>query len=632
MSETVNTEKGGISVEIEHIFPIIKKWLYSEKEIFLREIVSNACDAVTKLKRLSSLGEAKDIEDNFRITVTLDKEARTLTVSDNGIGMTEDEVKRYICQIALSGALEFIQKYEGKEEDATKDGIIGHFGLGFYSAFMVSDTVDVITRSYTTEDAVKWTCSEAGEYEITKGVYRAERGTDVVMHIMKDEDEFLDEYRIRGILEKYCSFMPVEIYLNVVKTEEEKKKEAEEKKDDKVEDKTEKPINDIHPLWQKNPSECTEEEYDAFYHKVFNDYREPLFHIHLNADYPLNFKGILYFPKIAHEYDSLEGQVKLYYNQVFVADNIKEVIPEYLLMLKGVLDCPELPLNVSRSYLQNSGYVAKISAHIVKKVADKINSMFNTDRENYEKLWNDLKTFVEYGSMRDRKFYDRLKDSILYQNTDGKFVTLKEYLDAAKEKHENTVYYTADKTAQAQYIAMFAAEGIEVVVLDKLIDTQFINVIEQENDGVKFVRIDADVASALKAEGKAEDNAKLADLFKKVSGNKELKVKFELLKNAKVPAILNISEESRRMDDMMKMYRMSGSDMGNMSFPTDATLVVNASSPLITRLSGEVESDEAKAEKIAKQIYTLALLSQRQLTADELQNFLTDSFDMLEQL
>ena len=632
MSETVNTEKGGISVEIEHIFPIIKKWLYSEKEIFLREIVSNACDAVTKLKRLSSLGEAKDIEDSFRITVTLDKEARTLTVSDNGIGMTEDEVKRYICQIALSGALEFIQKYEGKEEDATKDGIIGHFGLGFYSAFMVSDTVDVITRSYTTEDAVKWTCSEAGEYEITKGVYRAERGTDVVMHIMKDEDEFLDEYRIRGILEKYCSFMPVEIYLNVVKTEEEKKKEAEEKKDDKVEDKTEKPINDIHPLWQKNPSECTEEEYDAFYHKVFNDYREPLFHIHLNADYPLNFKGILYFPKIAHEYDSLEGQVKLYYNQVFVADNIKEVIPEYLLMLKGVLDCPELPLNVSRSYLQNSGYVAKISAHIVKKVADKINSMFNTDRENYEKLWNDLKTFVEYGSMRDRKFYDRLKDSILYQNTDGKFVTLKEYLDAAKEKHESTVYYTADKTSQAQYIAMFAAEGIEVVVLDKLIDTQFINVIEQENDGVKFVRIDADVASALKADGKAEENAKLADLFKKVSGNKELKVKFELLKNAKVPAILNISEESRRMDDMMKMYRMSGNDMGNMSFPTDATLVVNASSPLITRLSGEVESDEAKAERIAKQIYTLALLSQRQLTADELQSFLTDSFDMLEQL
>ena len=637
MSEETQTEKGGISVEIEHIFPIIKKWLYSEKEIFLREIVSNACDAVTKLKRLSSLGEAKNIDDNFRITVTLDKEARTLTVSDNGIGMTEDEVKRYICQIALSGALEFIQKYEGNEEDATKNGIIGHFGLGFYSAFMVSDTVDVITRSYTTEDAVKWTCSEAGEYEITKNVFRAERGTDVIMHIMKDEDEFLDEYRIRGILEKYCSFMPVEIYLNVVKTEEEKKKEEEARKDGKadadVEDKTEpKPINDIHPLWQKNPSECTDEEYDAFYHKVFKDYREPLFHIHLNADYPLNFKGILYFPKIAHEYDSLEGEVKLYYNQVFVADNIKEVIPEYLLMLKGVLDCPELPLNVSRSYLQNSGYVAKISAHIVKKVADKINSMFNTDRENYEKLWNDLKTFVEYGSMRDRKFYDRLKDSILYQNTDGKFITLKEYLEAAKDKHENIVYYTADKTSQAQYIAMFAAEGIEVVVLDKLIDTQFINVIEQENDGVKFVRIDADVASALKAEGKAEENEKLAELFKKVSGSKELKVRFELLKNAKIPAVLNFWEESRRMDDMMKMYRMSGNDVGGLNFPTEATLVVNASSPLISRLASEVESDESKAERIAKQIYTLALLSQRQLTADELQSFLTDSFDMLEQI
>lgn len=635
MPEEVNnteTEKGGISVEIEHIFPIIKKWLYSEKEIFLREIVSNACDAVTKLKRLMSLGEAKDIEDNFKITVTLDKAARTLTVSDNGIGMTEDEVRRYICQIALSGALEFIQKYEGKDEDAAKDGIIGHFGLGFYSAFMVSDTVDVITRSYTTENAVKWVCSEAGNYEITKNYYRAERGTDVVMHIMKDEDEFLDENRIRGILEKYCSFMPVEIYLDVVKTEEEQKKEDEAKKDESAEDKTEpKPINDIHPLWQKNPSDCTDEEYDEFYHKVFHDYREPLFHIHLNADYPLNFKGILYFPKIAHEYDSLEGEVKLYYNQVFVADNIKEVIPEYLLMLKGVLDCPELPLNVSRSYLQNSGYVAKISAHIVKKVADKINSMFSTDRESYEKLWNDLKTFVEYGCLRDRKFYERLKDSILYQDTEGKFVTLKEYLEAAKEKHENTVYYTADKTSQAQYIAMFAAEGIEVVVLDKLIDTQFINVIEQENDGVKFVRIDADVASALKAEGTAENNEKLAELFKKVSGNKELKVNFELLKNAKIPAVLNISEQSRRMDDMMKMYRAAGNDVGTMSFPTDATLIVNASSPLITRLAAEVETDEGKAERIAKQIYTLALLSQRQLTADELQSFLSDSFDMLEQ-
>ena len=624
MSENVSSAKGGISVEIEHIFPIIKKWLYSEKEIFLREIVSNACDAVTKLKRLASLGEAKDIDDNYKITVTLDKAARTLTVSDNGIGMTEDEVKRYICQIALSGALEFIEKYEGK--DAAGDGIIGHFGLGFYSAFMVSDTVDVITRSYTSDSAVKWVCSEAGEYEITPDQFREERGTDVVMHINANEDEYLEENRIREILDKYCAFMPVEIFFKVEKPAEEAK---EEKKDEEKseEPKEEKPINDIHPLWQKSPSECTEEEYDEFYHKVFHDYREPLFHIHLNADYPLNFKGILYFPRLAHEYDNLEGQVKLYYNQVFVADNIKEVIPEFLLMLKGVLDCPELPLNVSRSYLQNSGYVAKISAHIVKKVADKISSLFNTERENYEKLWDDLKTFVEYGGLRDHKFFDRIKDVVLYKTTEGKYLTLNEYLENAKEKHEKVVYYTADKTSQAQYVSLFAAEGIEVVILDKLLDTQFIQLVESENDGVKFVRIDADVAAALKAEGSAETNETLVSLFKEVSGNKDLKVNFELLKNEKIPAVLNISEESRRMEDMMKMYRLSGGEDDGYAFPTEATLVVNASNSLIKRLAEE--GDHENASKIAKQIYTLALLAQRQLTADELQNFLSDSFDLL---
>ncbi len=613
MSE-VTTQKGGISVEIEHIFPIIKKWLYSEKEIFLREIVSNACDAITKLKRLSSLGEAQIDDTNYKITITIDKAARTLTVSDNGIGMTEDEVRRYICQIALSGALEFIQKYEGSD---TADGIIGHFGLGFYSAFMVSDTVDVITRSFKTENAVKWVCTEAGEYEITTDYYREERGTDVVMHIMDDEAEFLEEARIRAILDKYCSFMPVEIYLNTANAD-----DSEEPSDEK------KPVNDINPLWQKNASDCTDEEYNSFYHKVFADFREPLFHIHLNADYPLNFKGILYFPRLSHEYDSLEGQVKLYYNQVFVADNIKEVIPEFLLMLKGVLDCPELPLNVSRSYLQNSGYVAKISAHIVKKVADKLCSMFNLDRENYENLWADLKTFVEYGCLRDRKFYDRVKNAVIYKTTDGKYVTLPEYLEKAKEKHENTVYYTADMTAQTQYISMFAAEGIEVIVLDKMIDTQFINVIEQDNSDVKFVRIDADVAGALKADGTAENNEKLTALFKEVSKKSELKVKFELLKNEGIPAILNISEESRRMEDMMKMYRMHGESLDGMSFPIDQTLVVNASNPLIKRLCTD-ELDTEKSRKIAKQIYTLALLAQRQLTANELQDFLADSFDML---
>lgn len=622
MSEEIkNTEKGGISVEIEHIFPIIKKWLYSEKEIFLREIVSNACDAVTKLKRLSSLGEAQIDDENYKITVRLDKATRTLTVSDNGIGMTEDEVRRYICQIALSGALEFIEKYEG--DNAASDGIIGHFGLGFYSSFMVSSTVDIITRSYKTDSAVKWVCGEAGDYEITTDYYKESRGTDVVMHITEEESEFLEESRIREILGKYCSFMPVPIYLEV-------EKESNEASEENAAEPT--PVNDVNPLWQKNPSECTDEEYKSFYHKVFSDFREPLFQIHLNADYPLNFKGILYFPKLSHEYDSLEGQVKLYYNQVFVADNIKEVIPEFLLMLKGVLDCPELPLNVSRSYLQNSGYVAKISAHIVKKVADKLCSMYNLERENYEKLWADLKTFVEYGCLRDRKFYDRVKSAIIYKTTDGKFVTLDEYLEKAKEKHENTVYYAADETVQAQYISMFAAEGIEVVLLDKMIDTQFINVVEQDREGVKFVRIDADVASALKGDGEAEKSEALEAIFKEVSGNENLKVSFEVLKNEKIPVVLNISEESRRMDDMMKMYRMSGSDMGGMNFPSEMTLVINSANPLIKRLIAISAEDAEKAKSIAKQAYTLALLAQRQLSASELQAFLSDSFDMLEKL
>lgn len=621
MSENVkNTEKGGISVEIEHIFPIIKKWLYSEKEIFLREIVSNACDAVTKLKRLTSLGEAQIDEPNYKITVNVNKSNRTLTVSDNGIGMTEDELRRYICQIALSGALEFIEKYEG--DNASSDGIIGHFGLGFYSSFMVSSTVEVITKSYKTDSAVKWVCNEAGEYEITTDYYKESRGTDVIMHITEEESEFLEESRIREILNKYCSFMPVEIYLETEK----------EDSDEKTEDSAKSPVNDTNPLWQKNPSECTDEEYDKFYNKVFSDFREPLFHIHLNADYPLNFRGILYFPKITNEYDSLEGQVKLYYNQVFVADNIKEVIPEFLLMLKGVLDCPELPLNVSRSYLQNSGYVAKISAHIVKKVADKLTSMYNLEREAYEKLWDDIKTFVEYGSLRDRKFYDRVKSAVIYKTTSGKYVTLDEYLEKAKDKHENTVYYAADERAQAQYISMFSAEDIDVVILDKMIDTQFINVVEQDKANVKFVRIDADVAAALKGDGEAEKNEKLEAIFKEVSGNEALKISFENLKNEKVPAILNISEESRRMEDMLRMYKMSGQDMGGMSFPSDMTLVINAASPLIKRLAAVVKEDEAKAKNIAKQTYTLSLLAHRQLTASELQSFLSDSFEMLEKL
>lgn len=608
MAEEV--KKGGISVDIEHIFPIIKKWLYSEKEIFLREIVSNASDAVTKLKRLSSLGKADGIDESkFKITVTLDKGDGTLTVSDNGIGMSRDELERYLCQIALSGAVEFIQKYEGDGQDASKDGIIGHFGLGFYSSFMVSDEVTVVTRSYTDSPAVKWVCTSDGEYEIFDSE-RQERGTDVIMKISSEESEFLDEGKIRQILNKFCAFMPVPIYFVV---------EGDEKEDNE-------PVNDTTPLWQKSPSECTEEEYKEFYGKVFNDFKEPLFYIHINADYPLNFKGILYFPKLNHEYDSLEGQVKLYYNQVFVADNIKEVIPEYMLMLKGVLDCPELPLNVSRSYLQNSGYVAKISAHIVKKVADKLNSLFNNEREKYEGLWDDIKTFVEYASIRDKKFHDRVKKNVIFRSAteNGKFYTLDEYLEGAKEKHENTVYYATDITTQAQYISMFESEQIQIILLDRMLDTQYIHTVEQDRTEVKFVRIDADTA-VLKNDGEITESEKVTEIFKKVSKNEELKVKYESLKDEKTPALINISEQSRRFEDMMKMYRMDG--MPNM--PTDMTLIINVNSALVQKLISLSQSDEEKAELLAKQIYTLSLIAQRQLTAEELKAFLNESYEML---
>lgn len=630
--DTNQNKKGGISVDTEHIFPIIKKWLYSEKDIFLRELVSNATDAVTKLKRLAALGEIRDIEDDFRITVTLDKNARTLTISDNGIGMTEDELRRYICQIALSGALDFIQKYEG-EGDSNKNGIIGHFGLGFYSAFMVSDSVEIFTRSYTNAPAVHWVCDEAGEYEIFP-CDREGRGTDVVLHIAESEEEYLSAYRVREMLNKYCAFMPVDLYF--VDVDEESTPHTHDENctcEDCSAPKAPTPINDTTPLWQKMPADCTEEEYKAFYHKVFGDYRDPLFHIHINADYPLNFKGILYFPRINHEYDSLEGQVKLYYNQVFVADNIKEVIPEYLLMLKGVLDCPELPLNVSRSYLQTNSYVAKVSAHIVKKVADKLNALYNTEREKYESLWDDIRTFIEYACMRDRKFYDRVKSALLLHLTDDSYLTIEDYLADCKDKHENTIYYAADKTTQAQYISMFAAQGLKVALFDRMIDVQFIQTLEQNMSGVKFVRIDADVAQALRSDEKAEANPALEAMFREVSGNAELTVKFEHLKEARVPAMLNISEESRRMEEMMRLYAMSGGKDA-MSFPQDMTLIVNASAPLIRRLSALATDENAAdaARRMAKQIYMLAVLAQRQLRADELQSFLEDSFDLLESL
>lgn len=621
-------EKGGISVQTEHIFPIIKKWLYSEKEIFLREIVSNSVDAITKLRRLSSLGEADFASENFRVDVTVDKDAKTLTVSDNGIGMTEDELKKYLCNIALSGAMDFISKYEGSEENGT--GIIGHFGLGFYSAFMAADTVEVVTKSYTDSPAVHWTCAESGEYEISAGE-RETHGTDVIMHINSDNEEYLDYHRVLAVLQKYCSFMTEDIYLHG--DEDEHSCGCDHDHDDECEcghdhEKEEKPINDKCPLWQKAPSECTEEEYKEFYSKVFPGKRDPLFHIHINADYPLNFKGILYFPRIDSEFESLEGEVKLYYNSVFVADNIKEVIPEYMLMLCGVLDCPDLPLNVSRSYLQNSSYVSKISAHISKKVADKLTSMANTEREAYEKIWGDIRTFIEYGCLKDRKFNEKVKDAVLFRDTDDKCVTLSEYLDEAKETHEKTVYYTTDKTAQAQYIAMFRAKGFRVCVLDTVIDSQYITMLERENDGLIFLRVDADISGALSdKDAEITDSEALKAAFVKASGDDKLEVKFAKLDDENVPAMLGASEESRRFEDMMRIYGIDPKTM-----PQKAALTVNTASPLIKSLEEKLSAGDEKADVIAKSIYRLATLSFRRLSGDEMKDFLSESYDILKMI
>ena len=611
MSE--NVKKGGISVDSEHLFPIIKKWLYSDKDIFLREIVSNGCDAVTKLKRLDSLGEISLPEQDYRIDVVLDKTAGTLTVTDNGIGMTADELERYICNIALSGAVEFIQKYEKDESGKPQEGIIGHFGLGFYSSFMVSQTVTVESKSYTGAPAVKWVCDSEGEYE-TFPSDREERGTSVIMKISDDEKELLDGSKIREILEKYCSFMPVPIFFSEeTEAESEKEKEPEQ-------------INDTKPLWMKQPSECTEDEYKAFYKKVFHDYRDPLFWVHINAEYPLNFKGIIYFPKLNAEFEPIEGQVKLYYNQVFVADNIKEVIPDYLLMLRGVLDCPELPLNVSRSYLQNNGYVTKIAAHIVKKAADKLNGMFNTDRENYEKVYEDIKIFVEYGCIRDKKFYDRVKGSVLFRSAlTDKNLTLDEYLEGAKEKHENKVFYAADKKIQAQYISMYADQGVEVLLLDRPLDTQFIQTIEMDRGGVSFIRVDSEIDEVLK-NGEAQEDEKLTELYRKASGKDDLEVGFAALKDEKTPAVLNEDEHERRFGDLMRLYRMDGAD----DVPGKAKLIVNTSSPLYKK-AGELiaAGDEEKVGRLCRGVYSLATLAHRQLTADELKAFLQDQYDLL---
>ena len=617
MASEKQPKQGGISVESEHLFPIIKKWLYSEKEIFLRELVSNAVDAVTKLRRLSSLGEYEAEDDvKYRVDVSFNKTERTLTVSDNGIGMTEGELDRYICKVALSGAMEFMQKYEGKSEGAG-NGIIGHFGLGFYSAFMVADEVEVVTRSYTGAPAVRWTGLESGEYSLYDEGVERERGTSVILHINEEGEEYLSEYKLREVLTKYCAFMPVEIYL----TDEEK--EPEEPKDGETVKEPE-PVNDTAPLWQKNQSECTDEEYTEFYRKVFSDYREPLFHLHLNADYPLNFRGILFFPRLKENFENLEGKIKLYYNQVFVADNIREVIPEYLLMLRGVLDCPELPLNVSRSYLQSSAYVSKVATYIVKKVADKLNSMFKLEREKYEGIWQDLKTFVEYASISDRKFYDRVRPALLMKVVSGGFVTLDEYLEGAKETHENTVYYTTDPELQAQYISMYEAKGIKVVSFDGALDTRFAECVEQNEEGgkLRFLRVDADLSAV--SGGESEENASLVELFTGAAGEgSKLIVKLEKLSPSDAPAVLTVSEESRRMEDMMRMYSPDGS----VAFPLEAKLLVNTASPIVSRLADGSYGE--RTDRVARHLLLLATLANRKLTADEMRELLSASFELL---
>ncbi len=595
--------KGQISVHTENLLPIIKKWLYSDKDIFLRELVSNAQDAITKYKKLVSLGET-DSDDEFKIEVFVNKTEKTLRITDNGIGMTEDEVEKYITQVAFSGAEDFAEKYEkAMDEDGT---IIGHFGLGFYSAFMVSDSVEIETLSYKTgEKSVHWQSDGGTEYEIGEG-NKDTRGTEITLHIAEDSEEFLDVWETRRILEKYCGFLPVEIYLT---DEEQEKKEDEEIK----------PVNDTNPLWLKNPSECSDDDYKDFYRKVFMDFNEPLFWIHLNVDYPFNLKGILYFPKLNHELQSIEGQIKLYNNQVFIADNIKEVIPEYLMLLKGVIDCPDLPLNVSRSFLQNDGYISKVSAHITKKVSDKLNGLFKTEREKYEGYWEDINPFVKYGCLRDDKFYDRIKDSLIFKKLDGKYITLKDI-------EEKEIYYVTDQEKQAQYIELLSAENIQPVLLTQVLDNHFVSLLEYKVQGVKFKRVDSYISDSLKGEEKTDE--KLTEEVKaSFEGILEDGVVFrvESLKSDKIPALFVLSEEGRRMQEMANMF---GNTM-NMPNPEEA-FVVNSTSPIVKKAL-ELEDKDVQ-NMVLSHIYDMAKLSYKNLTGDEMNAFLQRSSQILEKI
>ena len=703
----MGTKKGNLSIDSENIFPIIKKWVYSDHDIFMRELISNGCDAITKLKKLDMMGEYEMPEDyKAKIQVIVNPEEKTLKFIDNGLGMTADEVEEYITQIAFSGATQFLEKYKDK---TTEDEMIGHFGLGFYSAFMVADEVHIDSLSYR-KDAVPvhWVSNGGTEYEMQDGS-KQEVGTEITLFLNDDSLEFANEYRAREVLEKYCSFMPVEIFLSkanaeteyetideadVLETDEvvehitEEPKEGEEGEPKKKAKIVKRPVSlsDTHPLWGKNPSDCTKEEYIEFYRKVFLDYKEPLFWIHLNMDYPFNLKGILYFPKINTEYDSIEGTIKLYNNQVFIADNIKEVIPEFLMVLKGVIDCPDLPLNVSRSALQNDGFVNKVADYISKKVADKLNGMFKTDKENYEKYWDDISPFIKFGCLKDDKFCERMNDYILFKNLDGKYLTLPECLevkpldseendgadkteetkeggsavdengekveaevvtddagkdgeDAAEENTEGghsaekVVYYVTDEQQQGQYIKMFRDNKMDAVILTHNIDQPFIQQLESKNEGVKFQRIDADVTNALKdeiseeTEKELEEQAKaLGEIMKKVLGNEKLAVKVEKLKDEKISSVLTLSEESRRMQDMMKMYSMPGMDMGGFGGEGE-TLILNANHPLVKYVTDNQEGENV--DMICEQLYDLAKIQQSPLSPEAMTKFIARSNEIM---
>lgn len=611
-------QQGSISIHAENIMPIIKKWLYSDKDIFIRELVSNGSDAITKRK----LSEP-DAQTEYRVTVEIDESAGVLRFTDNGIGMTAEEVEKYINQVAFSGAEEFLKQYGGGDGEDQKTGIIGHFGLGFYSAFMVASKVEIDTLSFP-EGAkpVHWMSEDGMSFELSDSD-RTEVGTTMTLTISEEEHDFLHEHRVREVLDKYCAFMTVPIYLDVVGKEPPAPAEGEEPKAPEPPS----PINDTHPLWLKNPSECTDEEYRAFYTKVFHEYEPPLFWVHLNVDYPFNLMGILYFPKLKQEFGGLmEGPIKLYSGQVFVADNIKEVIPEFLTLLKGVIDCPDLPLNVSRSFLQNDGYVKQLSAYITRKVADKLTGLFKAERENYEKYWDDINPFIKFGCIKDERFYDRMKEALLLKTTDGRFLTIQEYLDANKEKAENKVYYATDEKVQAAAIALYTEQAIDVVLFDSPIDTNFISFLEYKDKDVRYSRVDADL-SGLKSDEEVVsdlDEGRLTALFRDALDNAELKVSIESLKNENLPAMAIEDEQMRRFKDMSRIYG------GGFAMPSSAELVLNSRSPVIAALNKREANEDTFV--MCRQIYDLAEMARQPLDAEAMGKFIDRSNRLLAML